>query len=692
MGGAASISQLPLTLTKEQVKAFSGSNFDEELFNAMADPTNNTITKEQLIKVLTRTDVFLTHDWGHELGQDNHAKVGMINKLIKARGLSTWFDEEKMEGNIKKQMAAGIDNAQCVVVFITKRYVDKVAGTNPEDNCQLEFNYSARRKGANKIIAVVMEERMRNDAAWVGEVGLVLGGRLYADMTGDFGDADYLNRCADDLYNRIIKVIGSPVPTYDVQINPHVHASAVGHSSNNSNGGNNGSNANDSMSSSSSSQPKKATKPLNSLTINEVSTLLNSLNLGKFVDALKENEVDGQTLAMCKNEEEIVEIGVSIQLKARVLYAKIQSYKIEGVPLADINQESTKQETPKKPQQVQESVKKEPAQEPKKESSSNSSSSASSSSSSNGVSGAVGVNGTTGICELINGVYEITSEVYGDVKRYKKKTEDHWIEYNTSQKRWHIKPGSKKGTTDAWAYLDCTPGLSPYDSPSSWYVFDGSNFLVQNQIVTYSADSMCVYGCNIDVLNGIYDPTNEMYSGTCRYQKRDKTDYWFEYSSSLSHWHITRSQDKGTSQAFAYCVSSTKSPPWKSSLSWSTYNSTKSAFESATNMIVIKEPKSLVVSGGSGSTASYVAGIYDPTQEVFGGWIRYRKRNDPDSWIEYMASQKQWHIKPTSSKEKTNAWIMVSSSLKDPSEVDAVWSVYNGSSFVPDADFKVKLN
>jgi len=35
---------------------------------------------------------------------------------------------------------------------------------------------------------------------------------------------------------------------------------------------------------------------------------------------------------------------------------------------------------------------------------------------------------------------------------------------------------------------------------------------------------------------------------------------------------------------------------------------------------------------------------------------------------------------------------MVSSDLKDPTEVDAVWSVYNGSSFIPDADFKVKLN
>jgi hypothetical protein len=55
---------------------------------------------------------------------------------------------QQMSGNIKKQMTNGIDNASCVVVFITKRYVSKVASNEAEDNCQLEFNYACMRKSA----------------------------------------------------------------------------------------------------------------------------------------------------------------------------------------------------------------------------------------------------------------------------------------------------------------------------------------------------------------------------------------------------------------------------------------------------------------------------------------------------------------------------------------------------------------
>jgi hypothetical protein len=61
MGGGASrssIAQLPATLTKEQVAKFCGENYDESLFNSLADG-RDTITKEQLIKLLSRTDVFL---------------------------------------------------------------------------------------------------------------------------------------------------------------------------------------------------------------------------------------------------------------------------------------------------------------------------------------------------------------------------------------------------------------------------------------------------------------------------------------------------------------------------------------------------------------------------------------------------------------------------------------------------------
>ena len=47
------------------------------------------------------------------------------------------------------QMCRGIDNAKVVLVFITKRYCDKVGGDNEGDNCKLEFNYAVRRKGKN---------------------------------------------------------------------------------------------------------------------------------------------------------------------------------------------------------------------------------------------------------------------------------------------------------------------------------------------------------------------------------------------------------------------------------------------------------------------------------------------------------------------------------------------------------------
>jgi hypothetical protein len=58
MGSGSSIHHLPGTLTREQVKEISGDDYDEQLFNTMAD-ARGTITKEQLIRVLSRTDVFL---------------------------------------------------------------------------------------------------------------------------------------------------------------------------------------------------------------------------------------------------------------------------------------------------------------------------------------------------------------------------------------------------------------------------------------------------------------------------------------------------------------------------------------------------------------------------------------------------------------------------------------------------------
>jgi hypothetical protein len=39
-----------------------------------------------------------------------------------------------MEGCILDKMCEGIDNASCVVVFVTERYLEKVASKDMQDN------------------------------------------------------------------------------------------------------------------------------------------------------------------------------------------------------------------------------------------------------------------------------------------------------------------------------------------------------------------------------------------------------------------------------------------------------------------------------------------------------------------------------------------------------------------------------
>lgn len=107
-------------------------------------------------------DVFLSHDWGvDERGRSNHARVAAVNDALKRAGLVTWFDEERMRGDIVRQMTEGIDRSSLVLVFVTRNYIQKVAGEGAygaNDNCKAEFDYACNRKGVERMVAVVMEE------------------------------------------------------------------------------------------------------------------------------------------------------------------------------------------------------------------------------------------------------------------------------------------------------------------------------------------------------------------------------------------------------------------------------------------------------------------------------------------------------------------------------------------------------
>jgi hypothetical protein len=132
------------------------------------------------------THVFLTHDWGDdEMGRKNHSRVEKVNIGLKQRGIVPWFDSDKMTGQVLDKMCEGIDETQLMVVFITQRYLDKIGGKDMRDNCKYEFTYAFKQLGPQKMIPVVMENRVRDTGRWKGQGGAAMSPLLYIDMVED---------------------------------------------------------------------------------------------------------------------------------------------------------------------------------------------------------------------------------------------------------------------------------------------------------------------------------------------------------------------------------------------------------------------------------------------------------------------------------------------------------------------------
>ena len=98
-------------------------------------------------------------------------------------------------------MLQGIQNSQTTVVFITKRYAEKVNSPG-NDNCKKEFSYAVDQLGVNNIIPVVMEQRMSDPKQWTGRVGFELGRILYVKM---WEDSDLTGAGLEHLIEEILR-------------------------------------------------------------------------------------------------------------------------------------------------------------------------------------------------------------------------------------------------------------------------------------------------------------------------------------------------------------------------------------------------------------------------------------------------------------------------------------------------------
>ena len=123
--------------------------------------------------------VFASHDWGVEA--HNHKRVAVVVDALKKKGVNVWFDETHMKGNILDAMCKGIDTSDVVLVFVTDRYIRKVETGNDNDNVRREFMYA--KDYPDKMIAIRFDDSL--PSKWSGPVGMVLGSRLYVDLSRD---------------------------------------------------------------------------------------------------------------------------------------------------------------------------------------------------------------------------------------------------------------------------------------------------------------------------------------------------------------------------------------------------------------------------------------------------------------------------------------------------------------------------
>ena len=77
----------------------------------------------------------------------------------------------------------------------------------------------------------------------------------------------------------------------------------------------------------------KLVKPLSELSVHEVGTLLEALKLGNYKEALLKNNIDGNCLMECNSVDEVIEMGISLSVKAKYFLKEIK--KLQQLMKAD---------------------------------------------------------------------------------------------------------------------------------------------------------------------------------------------------------------------------------------------------------------------------------------------------------------------------------------------------------------------
>jgi hypothetical protein len=304
-----------------------------------------------------------------------------------------------------------------------------------------------------------------------------------------------------------------------------------------------------------------------------------------------------------------------------------------------------------------------------------------------------GVTGTN--AEMVNGIYEPTVEVYNDKLLFQKRGTPYvWLRFDASNRWWIVSSTADKDEKANKGWCHCSD--QNLDDPTravTWKVFNASSWEDQVDIKCVELLSSVVIagvtGTHAERVNGIYEPTVEVYNGKLLFQKRGMPDLWLRFDASNRFWIVSSTADKDakTNKGWCHCKDENLDDP-KRAVAWKVFNG--SSWPDEVGVKCVELLSSVVIGGVTGTHAERVNGIYEPTVEVYNGKRLFQKRGMPDLWLRFDASNRWWIVSNTADKdEKTNkGWCHCSDQNLDHPKRAVSWKIWNGSSWEDQVDAK----
>lgn len=130
-------------------------------------------------------DCFISHNWGKDSqGRDNHKRVMQIAGILEGHGIQVFLPDREAHryNSTDEAMVDGMRRSAVALVFVTRKYIEKIEEGKVDDDCVAQFNLA---KMAPAILPVVLEPEMTKISKWGwNRVYAHLSGKMLVDLSG----------------------------------------------------------------------------------------------------------------------------------------------------------------------------------------------------------------------------------------------------------------------------------------------------------------------------------------------------------------------------------------------------------------------------------------------------------------------------------------------------------------------------